>query len=121
MKSITVTDSANGDGSLYIADGARGGNIPKSWADAIFQHKLSEIGLYWVEKEKTFVVTESLVQLDGELLHQEITAPTCGSAAWTFRFSCQPQSCPGVRVLRSRIRLLSLVGETSRYKYCHIM
>ena len=43
-----MTDSANGDGSLYIADGARGGNIPKSWADAIFQHKLSEIGLYWV-------------------------------------------------------------------------
>ena len=65
-----MTDSANGDGSLYIADGARGGNIPKSWADAIFQHKPSEIG---------------------------------------------------VRVLRSRIRLLSLVGETSRYKYCHIM
>lgn len=83
MKNITVTDSANGDGSLYIADGTRGGNIPKSWADAIFQHKLSEIGLYWVEKEKTFVVTESLVWLDGERLHQEITAPTCGGAAWT--------------------------------------
>ena len=78
MKSITVADSTKGDGSLYVADGTRGENIPKSWVDAIFQHRLSEIGLYWVEKKKTFVVTEPLARgTDGEPLHQEITAPTC--------------------------------------------
>ena len=57
MRRIKITESKTVPDILYIADGTRGENIPKSWVDAIFQHKLSEIGLYLVEKEKTFVVT----------------------------------------------------------------
>ena len=114
MKSITVKDSANGDGSLYIADGTRGENIPKSWVDAIFQHKLSEIGLYWVEKEKTFVVTESLVQLDGERLHQEIKAPLYAGASWSCLNISNTSESEAVKIYYGTLPREPKYGETWR-------
>ena len=114
--SITVTDSANGYGSLYIADGTRGENIPKSWVDAIFQHRLSEIGLYWVEKEKTFVVTESLVQLDGERLHQEIAAPICARAAWTCLDFSNTSESEAVKIYYDTLPREPKCGETWRIR-----
>ena len=114
MSRIKITESKTVPDSLYIADGTWGGNIPKSWADAIFQHKLSEIGLYWVEKEKTFVVTESLGQLDGERLHQEITAPICGGAAWTgLNFSSISES-EAVKMYYGTLPQEPKYGETWR-------
>lgn len=114
MSRIKITESITVPDSLYIADGTRGENIPKSWVDAIFQHKLSEIGLYWVEKEKTFVVTESLVQLDGERLHQEITAPIYAGASWTCLDFSNTSESEAVKIYYDTLPREPKYGETWR-------
>ena len=114
MSRIKITESKTVPDSLYIADGTRGENIPKSWVDAIFQHKLSEIGLYWVEKEKTFVVTESLVQLDGERLHQEIKAPLYAGASWSCLNISNTSESEAVKIYYDTLPREPKYGETWR-------
>ena len=114
MNSITIKESKTVPDSLYIADGTRGENIPKSWVDAIFQHKLSEIGLYWVEKEKTFVVTKSIVQLDGERLHQEIKAPLYAGASWSCLDFSNTSESEAVKIYYDTLPREPKYGETWR-------
>ena len=116
MRRIKITESKTVPDILYIADGTRGENIPKSWVDAIFQHRLSEIGLYWVEKEKTFVVTESLVQLDGERLHQEIKAPIYAGASWTCLDFSNTSESEAVKIYYDTLPREPKYGETWRIR-----
>ena len=62
------------------------------------------------------MLPEFLVQLDGERLHQEITAPTCGGAAWTCLDFSNISESEAVKMYYGTLPQEPKYGETWRIR-----